>query len=69
MQGKKIYPYAEIRNFTVGRRTRSFQKENNKNGTFLSSSDDELHPNIRKFTWKISMPTSMRLCTVDVKNL
>ena len=32
-RGKNQYPYAEIRNFTADRKTRSFQKENDKNGT------------------------------------
>ena len=41
MREKKQYPYAEIRNFTAGRRTISFQKENDNNGTSSSSSDDE----------------------------
>ena len=48
MWGKKQYPYAEIRNFTAGRRTRSFQKENDKNGTSLSSSDNEFTPKYKK---------------------
>ena len=48
MQGKKQYPYAEIRNFTAGRRTRSFQKENDNNGTSSSSSDDEFTPKYNK---------------------
>ena len=42
------YPYAEIRNFTAGRRTRSFQKENDNNGTSLSSSNDEFTPKYKK---------------------
>ena len=45
---EKIYPYAEIRNFTAGRRTRSFQKESDNNGTFSSSSDDEFTPKYKK---------------------
>ena len=40
-KSKKQYPYAEIQNFTAGRRTRSFHKESDTNGTFSSSSDDE----------------------------
>ena len=44
-RGKK-YPYAEIRNFTAGRKTRSFQKENDNNGTSSLSSDDEFTPQI-----------------------
>ena len=48
MREKKQYPYAEIRNFTAGRRTRSFQKENDKNGTSSSSSDDEFTPKYKK---------------------
>ena len=46
--GEKQYPYAEIRNFTAGRRKRSFQKENDNNGTFSSSSDDEFTSKYRK---------------------
>ena len=41
MRGEKQYPFAEIRNFTAGRRTRSSQKESDNNGTSSSSSDDE----------------------------
>ena len=47
MQGKKN-PYAEIRNFTGNRRTRSFQKESDNNGTSSSSSDDEFTPKYKK---------------------
>ena len=32
---KKQYPYPEHQNFTGNRRTRSFQKENDNNGTSL----------------------------------
>ena len=46
--GRKKYPYAEIRNFTAGRRIRSFQKENDNNGIFSSSSDDEFTPKYKK---------------------
>ena len=42
------YPYAEIRNFTAGRRTRSFQKEHDNNGTFSSSSHDAFTPKYKK---------------------
>ena len=45
---KKQYPYAEIRNFTAGRRTISFQKESDNNGTSSSSSDDEFTPKYKK---------------------
>ena len=45
---KNQYPYAEIRNFTVGRRTISFQKENDNNGNSSSSSDDEFTPKYKK---------------------
>ena len=45
---KKQDPYVEIRNFTAGRRTRSFQKENDNNGTSSSSSDDEFTPKYKK---------------------
>ena len=46
--GKKQYPYADIRNFTTGRRTKSFQKENDNNGTSSSSYDDEFTPKYKK---------------------
>ena len=48
MRGKKQYTYADIRNFTAGRRTRSFKKENDNNGTSSSSSDDEFTPKYKK---------------------
>ena len=48
MRGRKQYPYADIRNFTAGRRTRSLQKESDNNGTSLSSYDDETTPKYRK---------------------
>ena len=48
MQEKKQYPYAEIRNFIGNKRTRSFQKESDNNGTSLSSSDDEFTPKYKK---------------------
>ena len=48
MQEKDQYPYAENRNFTAGRRTRSFQKENDNNGTSSSSSDDGFTPKYKK---------------------
>ena len=38
--GEEKYPYADIRNFTAGRRTRSFQKESDNNRTSSSSYDD-----------------------------
>ena len=41
-------PYAEIRNFIGNKRTRSFQKESDNNGTSLSSSDDEFTPKYKK---------------------
>ena len=41
-------PFAEIRNFTAGRKIRSFQKENDKNGTSSLSSDDEFTPKYKK---------------------
>ena len=47
MQEKK-YPFAEIRNFTAGRRTRSSQKESDNNGNSSSSSDDEFTPKYKK---------------------
>ena len=48
MRGKKEYQFAEIRNFTAGRRTRSSQKESDNNGTSSSSSDDETTPKYNK---------------------
>ena len=45
---RKKNPYAEIRNFNAGRRTRSFQKESENNGTSSSSSDDEFTPKYKK---------------------
>ena len=45
---KNIYTYAEIRIFTAGRRTGSFQKENDNNGTSSSSSDNESTPKYKK---------------------
>ena len=48
MQEKKQYPYAEIRIFSAGIRTRSFQKENDNNGTSSSSSDDEFKPKYKE---------------------
>ena len=47
-RGKNQYPYADIRNFSAGIRTRSFQKENDKNGNSSSSSDDEFTPKYKK---------------------
>ena len=66
---KKQYIFADIRNSTAGRRTRSSQKESDNNGTSSLSSDDEQHPNIRKVMGQISMPTSMHLWSRDVKIL
>ena len=48
MQGKKQHPYAEIRKFFTGIRTRSFQKENDNDETSLLSSDDEFTPKYKK---------------------
>ena len=48
MREKKQYSFAEIRNFTAGRRTRSSQKESDNNGTSSSSSDDETTPRYKK---------------------
>ena len=48
MQGGKQYLYAEIRNFSVGIRTRSFQKENDNDGTSSSSYHDEFTPKYKK---------------------
>ena len=66
---EKKYPYAEIRNFTAGRRTRSFQKKNDNNGTSSSSSDDEFTPKYKKSYGANIMPASMHLWTGDVENL
>ena len=68
MQKKKQYPYAEIRNFIGNKRTRSFQKESDNNGTSLSSSDDEMnsHPNIRNKFDEIKIPSSMNLWSGNV---
>ena len=67
--GGKKNSFADIRNFTAGRRTRSFQKESDNNGTFSSSSDDETTPKYKKSYGQISMPTSMHLWSGDVKIL
>ena len=48
MQGGGIYPYTENRNFIGNKRKRSFQKENDNNGTFSSSSNDETTPKYKK---------------------
>ena len=48
MRGGKKDPYAGIRNFTAGRRTILFQKENENNGTSSLSSDDEFTPKYKK---------------------
>ena len=45
---KEQYPYFDIRKFTAVRRTRSFQKENDNNGTSSSSSDYEFTPKYKK---------------------
>ena len=46
---KKIqYAFAEFRNFSAGRRTRSSQKESDNNGTSSLSSDDETTPKYKK---------------------
>ena len=66
---EKQYPFAEIRNFTAGRRTRSSQKESDNNRNSSSSSDDETTPKYKKSLGQISMPTSMNLWTRDVKIL
>ena len=69
MQVKKQYPFAEIRNFTAGRRTRSSQKESDNNGTSSSSSDDETTPKYKKSFGANRNATSMHLWTRDVKIL
>ena len=46
--GKKQYPFSEIRNFTADRRTRSSQKESDKNGTSSLSCDDGTTPKYKK---------------------
>ena len=48
----KQYPYAEIRNFSAGIRTRSFQKENDNDGNSSLSSDDEFTPKYKKNYWE-----------------
>ena len=47
-RGKNQYPYAEIQNFSAGITTRSFQKENDNDGTSSSSSYDEFTPKYKK---------------------
>ena len=46
--GEKKYPFADIRNFTAGRRTISSQKESDNNGSSSSSSDNETTPKYKK---------------------
>ena len=48
MQGKNQYPYADIRKNSAGITTRSFQKENDNDGTSSSSSYDEFIPKYKK---------------------
>ena len=48
---KKQYLFADIRNSTAGRRTRSSQKESDNNGTSSSYSDDETTPKYIKTFW------------------
>ena len=45
---KKKNPFAEIRYFTAGRRTRSSQKESDNNGTSSLSFDDKTTPKYKK---------------------
>ena len=45
---EKNYQYAEHRNFTGNRKTISFQKESDNNGTSSSSSDDEFTTKYKK---------------------
>ena len=47
--GKKIYPFAEFRNVSTRKRTRSSHKESDNNGTSSSSSDNETIPKFKKF--------------------
>ena len=65
MQGKQNL-YTEHRNFTGNRRTRSFQKESDNNGTSLSSSDDETTPKYKKSFGKNKRPRSMNLWSGNV---
>ena len=44
MQEKNQYLYADIQNFIGNKRIRSFQKENDNNETYSSSSNDETTP-------------------------
>ena len=67
--GRKKYPYAEIRNVTAGRRTISFQKENDNNGNSLLSSDDEFTPKFKKSYGGNINANFNPIWTVDVKNL
>ena len=63
---KNQYPYADIRNFIGNKRTRSFQKESDNNGTSLSSSDDEFTPKYKKSFRRNKMPSSMNLWSGNV---
>ena len=45
---KKQYPFAEFRNVSTRKRTRSSHKESDNNGTSLSSYDNETTPKYKK---------------------
>ena len=45
---KKQYPFTEYQNFSTLRRTRSYNKESDNNGTSSSSSDNETTPKYKK---------------------
>ena len=46
--GQKQYPFAEFRNVSTRKRTRSSHKESDNNGTSLSYSDNETTPKFKK---------------------
>ena len=48
MRGKKQYQFAELRNISTRKRTRSSHKESDNNVTSLSSSDNETTPKFKK---------------------
>ena len=48
MRQKKQYPFAEFRNVSTRKRTRSSHKESDNNGTSLSSSDNETTTKFKK---------------------
>ena len=48
MRRTKQYPFAEFRNVSTRKSTRSSHKESDNNGNSLSSSDDEFTPKYKK---------------------